>query len=148
MVRKIFFGIIVLLILIQFFPIDKENPPFEPEHDFLVMTNPPEEVEVIFQNVCYDCHSHKTEYPWYTSVAPVSWWIDHHIEEGREHLNFSEWGNFSKERQKHKLEEVIEEVEEGEMPLKSYTWMHEGARLTAEERNNLTSWVEKLKERL
>lgn len=143
--KRILFVLVLVLIAIQFFSINKENPEFEPSSDFIVMTNPPEEVQSILQSTCYDCHSNKTEYPWYTSVAPVSWWISHHIEEGREHLNFSNWGKYEAKRQDHKLEEVIEMVETGEMPLDSYTWAHEDARLTEEQRKMLIDWAEELR---
>lgn len=143
--KRILFVLVLALVVIQFFPINKENPEFEPSSDFIVMTNPPAEIEMILQSTCYDCHSNKTEYPWYTSVAPVSWWIGHHIEEGREHLNFSNWGKYEPKRQDHKLEELIEEVEEGEMPLDSYTWAHADARLTAEQKEALTSWAAEIR---
>jgi hypothetical protein len=102
--------------------------------------NPPTEVGNIIKMACYDCHSYKTEYPWYSYIAPVSWWIGHHIEEGREHLNFSIWGKYTDKKSLHKLEEIIEETEEGEMPLKSYVIMHGSAELNKEQITALTNW--------
>ncbi len=131
----------VALVVIQFIPIDKEVPDVDPSKDFIAMTNPPEEISVILKQACYDCHSYETVYPWYASIAPVKFWLKDHINEGRGHLNFSEWGNYEAKRQNHKLEELMDEVGEGEMPLNSYTWTHEEARLTEDQVNALVSWV-------
>jgi len=79
---------------------------------------------------CYDCHSNQPTYPWYTNIAPVSWWIKHHINEGTHHLNFSIWGTYSEKRKNHKLEECIEMIEEDEMPMSSYKIMHAESKLT------------------
>ena len=131
-------AIIFALIIIQFIPQQKNNTPYEPKFDFIALEQPPISVQLTLQNSCYDCHSNKTDYPWYAKVAPVSWWINHHIEEGKEHLNFSEWGNYEVKRANHKLEETFEEVEEGEMPLNSYTLIH--GDLSEEEKENLVTW--------
>lgn len=139
-VKSILLGIIGVLLIIQLFQIDKTNPPVRQEEDFITLKQPPEHIEPILRTVCYDCHSHETTYPWYTSVAPISWWIRHHIDEGREHLNFSTWTQYDAEKQDHKLEECEEEVEEGEMPLKSYTWVHRDAKLSDRQRKELADW--------
>ncbi len=141
MAKKIIVVLAILFVVIQFFRIDKDNPSYAASDDFMTVENAPKEIQVIMEKACYDCHSHQTEYPWYSNVAPVSWWLRHHIDEGREHLNFSEWAGYDAERREHKLEEMAEEVEEGEMPLNSYTWTHAGARLTDEEREMLVEWV-------
>ncbi|MEP2026185.1 heme-binding domain-containing protein, partial [Reichenbachiella sp.] len=98
----------------------------------------------IIKTSCYDCHSYHTKYPWYTNVAPLSWWIGDHIEEGREHFNLSEWGAYSEKKALHKLEEFYEEVEEGEMPLTSYTLIHGEASLSDEQVKKLVTWVKSL----
>ncbi|MEO9802093.1 MAG: heme-binding domain-containing protein [Reichenbachiella sp.] len=141
---KIIAGVIALLVIIQFFGINKENPIYQAENDFITITNPPEDIAQIIKTSCYDCHSYQTEYPWYTSIAPVSWWIGDHIEEGREHFNLSEWGKYSEKKALHKLEEFYEEVEEGEMPLTSYTLMHGEAGLSDEQVKKLVTWVKSL----
>lgn len=140
MIKKIVIGCMVLLVLIQFIRIDKTNPEVVIENDFIVQTNPPEYIQTILKTSCYDCHSNESTYPWYTNVAPISWWVKQHINEAREELNFSEWGTFKEKRQKHKLEEVFEEVEEGEMPLPSYLIVHSEAKLTTEQKNELVAW--------
>ena len=98
------------------------------------------DLAIMIKSACYDCHSNKSKHPWYSSIAPVSWWIYDHVEEGREHLNFSEWANYSAERKAHKAEECIEEVEEGEMPMWSYQIAHSEARLSDEELSTLMDW--------
>jgi len=139
--KKIGIAIVAILVIMQFFQIDKTNPAVDASKDFIMMANPPQEVKLILKQACYDCHSHETAYPWYTYVAPVSWWLKSHINEGREHLNFSDWSTYSAKKQDHKLEEVGEEVHEGEMPLDSYTWAHSEARLSEEQVQTLVNWV-------
>lgn len=139
-VKTILLGLIGLLLVIQLFQIDKTNPPVRLEEDFIQIKQPPANVENILRTACYDCHSHETAYPWYTSVAPISWWIRHHINEGREHLNFSTWAQYDADRHDHKLEECEEETREGEMPLDSYTWVHSEAQLTDQQRKELADW--------
>ena len=140
MIKKIAIGFIVLLVIIQFFRIDKTNPTIIQENDFISITNPPENIKNLLKTSCYDCHSNESTYPWYTNVAPISWWVKQHINEAREELNFSEWGAFTEKRKKHKLEECFEMVEEGEMPLKSYLIVHDEAKLTTEQKNELVVW--------
>jgi cbb3-type cytochrome oxidase cytochrome c subunit len=129
------------LLVIQFFQIDKTNPEVDSSRDFIAMEAPPQQVAEIMRAACYDCHSHQSEYPWYTRVQPVAWWIRGHIKEGREHLNFSTWGDYAADERSHKLEEFEEVVEEKEMPMSSYTWMHAEARLSPEQRQSLLAWI-------
>ena len=140
MKKKIALGFIALLVIIQFFRIDKTNPAIIQENDFISITNPPENIKQLLKTSCYDCHSNESTYPWYTNIAPISWWVKQHINEAREELNFSEWGTFTEKRKKHKLEECFEMVEEGEMPLKSYLIVHDEAKLTTEQKNELVVW--------
>lgn len=145
MKKKILIALVLVFVVIQFFRIDKENPTVEEGKDFLVMVDASEEVSTILRSACYDCHSYETEYPWYSNIAPVSWWLQHHIEEGREHLNFSIWGDYSAKKADHKLEECAEEVEEDEMPLNSYTWTHSDAKLSKDEKQLLIEFFEGLR---
>ena len=141
MTKKIIIGIALLLIAIQFIRIDKVNPVTDKSKDFTVLTNPSDEVRAILVTSCYDCHSHETIYPWYSNVAPLSWWLKDHVNEGRKHLNFSVWGDYTEKKQKHKLEECLDEIKEGEMPLQTYTLIHKHAALNAEQKERLTSWI-------
>ena len=132
--------LLALLLLIQFFQIDKTNPPANPAMDFVQMTNPPAEISTLLKDACYDCHSNHTKYPWYTNVQPVAWWIKRHIDNGRKHLNFSEWGSYSEKKKAHKLEECYEMLEETEMPLLSYMIAHQEAWLDDAQRSKLVEW--------
>ena len=98
------------------------------------------------KTACYDCHSNQPTFPWYTNIAPLSWWIKHHIDEGSHHLNFSEWGTFELKRKNHKLDECVEMLEKNEMPMSSYTWMHQEAKITDAQRLLLIEWFKGLKE--
>ena len=75
--------------------------------------------------VCFDCHSNETVWPWYSNIAPISWRLQQHVDEGREKLNFSEWGTGEQE-----TDEIVETVREGEMPPWDYLLMHPEARLS------------------
>lgn len=142
MLKKIGIAVVVILVLIQFKRIDKTNPEFNEAEDFITITQPPTEIATLIKDACYDCHSHQSKYPWYTNVAPISWVIEHHIEEGRGHLNFSTWGTYPDKKADHKLEECAEEVEEGEMPMKPYVVMHSEAKMTAAQKTALVEWFE------
>ena len=142
--KKIVLGVVAILLVLQFFRIEKTTVNPNPANDLLAMEQAPAEVTTILKQACYDCHSYESNYPWYTNIAPVSWWIAHHIDEGREHLNFSEWATYSAKRKAHKMEELIEEVDEGEMPLDSYTWVHGEARLTIEQKEALMTWAKEI----
>ena len=108
---------------------------------FISETNPSKEVRLILKNACYDCHTNNTNYPWYNNVAPISYWLSHHIDEGKEHLNFSDWEKYTTKKKAHKLEELVEEVEEGKMPLNEYTWTHASAKLSTQEKEAIMAWA-------
>jgi len=146
MKKKIGYPLLILIIVIQFFRIDKTNPETNLENDFIEVKAPSEDVTTILKTTCYDCHSNESKYPWYSNLAPISWWLKDHIDEGREELNFSEWETYTKGRKDHKLEEMIEMVEEDEMPLKEYTWIHSDAKLTTEQKSMLLSWLKNMLE--
>ena len=108
----------------------------------------PGQVAGILERSCYDCHSNTTDYPWYSYVQPVGWWLEGHISEGKEELYFSEFGAYSKRRQASKLESVAGQVKAGSMPPESYALVHRDARLTKEEVQVLTQWVQALQDSL
>lgn len=126
----------VALVAIQVFPVDRSNPP---ENGPLIIQDA--QVADIFQRACADCHTNQTVWPWYSKVAPVSWWVADHVNEGRSHLNLSEWAALTPRRQDHALEEIAEVVEEGEMPLASYVRGHPEAKLTEAENQALIRWA-------
>ena len=123
MYKKILIAIVVILVVIQFIPVDITNPPVTEE------IKAPENVMNILHTSCYDCHSNKTNWPWYSYVAPVSFFISSDVSEGRHHLNFTEWNKYDEKRREKKLDGVEEMVEEGDMPLATYKLMHPSARL-------------------
>jgi hypothetical protein len=139
--KVIFTIFLIAFIVMQFFRIDKSVPPFEAANGFLQIEKPPMDIHPLLVNACYDCHSYEATYPWYANIAPVSWFLQSHIVEGREHLNFSTWGTYSTKDQQKLLEEVSEEIQEGKMPLKSYTIIHKDAIFTTEEKALLLNWL-------
>lgn len=111
----------------------------------IVATHPvPGNVRAILQRSCYDCHSDRTSYPWYAEVQPVRWWLESHIREGKEHLNFSAFGSYGARRSIRALDEIVDTVLARSMPLKSYTWVHRDAVLTKAEIDAVADWAEGL----
>ncbi len=142
--RKVLLSVLVGLILIQFIRPDKNNSG-DRSNDFTTEMEVPDEVKEIIMTSCADCHSNKTKYPWYSKIAPVSWYIAHHVNEAKEHLNFSEWSAYNKDQKNHIINDLEEELEEHEMPLKSYLIIHKDAKLTDEQYEILLTWVKTLK---
>ncbi len=143
MKKKIILGLIALLVVIQFIRPTK-NLSDDRTYDISTKYALTEEVSSILKVACNDCHSNKTEYPWYAEVQPVAWWLNDHVTDGKRHLNFSNFTSRPIAVQNHKLEETIEMVKEGEMPLSSYTWLglHSDANLTSAQRETLVKWAE------
>ncbi len=123
-----------LFVLIQLVPAGRTNPPVTQ-----ALAAAPEVLSILKRS-CYDCHSNETRWPWYAYVAPVSWLVVHDVDEGREHLNFSHWGGYDAKKRISKAAEVIEEIENGEMPLAQYLWLHGDARIAPEELEVLRAW--------
>ncbi len=144
--KKISLILAITLLFIQSFRIDKSTKPVDASKDLISLTIPNAEVTQLLKTACYDCHSNQPTFPWYTNIAPVSWWIKHHIDEGSHQLNFSEWGTYELKRKNHKLDECVEMLEKYEMPMSSYTWMHQEAKLTDAQRLLLAEWFKGLKE--
>ena len=140
-VKKIAIVLLVVLIGMQFYRPEKNKAEGDYVAAFEAETQPSVEVKQILKTACYDCHSANTEYPWYNNIAPVSYWLADHIEDGKRHLNFSDWENYDSKKKDHKLEEVIEEVKEGKMPLNEYTWTHADANLSEDQISALLAWA-------
>jgi Haem-binding domain len=128
--------LIVAFVAIQFVRPERTNPPVDPSLEVRAPAN----VQAILERSCYDCHSSETRWPWYSNIAPMSWTLVHDVEEGREEMSFSHWNSYSARDQEHLREEICEQVEDGEMPLKPYTLMHPRARLSDEDRRVLCGW--------
>jgi hypothetical protein len=126
---------VALFLLMQLKTVDRTNPAVEAD-----LVAPPA-VENLLRRACYDCHSHETRWPWYSRLAPVSWWLADHIRLGRADLNFSQWPLFDTEAKELFLRDIEKQLEDGTMPLRSYTLGHPEARLTAAERTLLVEWA-------
>ncbi len=144
MKRKVLLGILIVFIVIQFIPVDFTNPPVDEQLDIIYITQPSDEIANMLRTSCYDCHSNETKLPWYAKLAPVNFWMKGHIKEGREHVNFSEWGNYLPEQTKLKANECAEEVHEGDMPMMPYTWTHKDAKLSKEQKEELDGYFKSL----
>lgn len=142
MIKKISIALLVILVLIQFIPVEKND---SGDQQFNISNNYeiPGNVQTILKNACNDCHSNQTEYPWYSKIQPVGFWLNNHIQDGKRHLNFSEFTNRPLAYQNHKLEETIEMVEQNEMPIPSYTYLglHPEANLTEGEKQEIIDWA-------
>ncbi len=127
-------ALLVLLAIIQFVPVQKSNPPSGAEIDA------PLEVKQVFRRACYDCHSNETLWPWYSSLAPVSWLVAHDVREGRAKVNFTAWKAMEPEKEADLVGEIWEEVEDGEMPPWFYRWVHPGSRMADSEKTLIRQW--------
>lgn len=125
----------------QFFNPALTNPPVGPGEDLMAVHAPPAEIAALLHSACYDCHSDETLWPWYSHVAPVSWFVAGHVNDAREALNFSEWPNDDADSARKDWSRITRQVGAGKMPLPSYTWMHPASRLTAAQRETLTNWT-------
>ena len=122
-------GIILLiaLVVLQFFPTDRNISTTVPKTDFMLVNDVPDQIKNKLQVSCYDCHSNNTAYPWYNKVQPVAWFLESHVKEGKAELNFNEWDSLSNRRKASKLKSIISQIENDEMPLASYTIIHRNA---------------------
>ena len=140
--------LVVLIVGIQAIRPARTNPPVDESQTINAKTQITPEVASIFDRSCRDCHSNKTVWPWYTNVAPVSWWLSNHVNDGRRSLNMSEWGKLPTDRQERKLRQMCDEVQDSMMPLPSYLPMHPAAKLSEQDKKMLCDWTEKERQRL
>ena len=142
------FVLLVAFITIQFFPTEKNQSDVVPKTDFLLVNNPPKEISSILKESCYDCHSNNTEYPWYNKIQPIAWFLEDHIKEGKNELNFNGWNDFSDRRKNSKLKSIINQIEDDEMPLASYTLIHRRAILSKSEKVLVIDFMQQIKDSL
>jgi hypothetical protein len=143
-IKRIGYILLILLIVAQFFGPDKNDDKLTSLTVFMEETNPPENVKRILETTCFDCHSNTTNYPWYSNITPVNYWMADHVKVGKKKLNFSKWEKYSLKRKEHKFEELHEEVAKKGMPLDSYTWTHSDANLSDEEINEVVTWAKRI----
>jgi Haem-binding domain len=141
-------SVLLLFIVIQFFRPEKNDKVANPQNDIVFALDIPSPVKKKIVDACYDCHSNRTKYPFYNRIAPVSWLMAKHIREGKENLNFSEWANYDKKEQIKLLTAICEEITEGEMPIKSYVFMHSRAVLNEKEIGEICQWTETASEQI
>ncbi|MBK9732758.1 MAG: heme-binding domain-containing protein [Chitinophagaceae bacterium] len=130
---------LIAFIVIQFFHPEKNDSNDETQA-ITTKFEVPKEVVDILKTSCYDCHSNHTNYPWYSKIQPVDWWLDHHVKEGNEEVNFSVFASYSPRRQYRKFVEIKEQIEEGEMPLEVYTLTHKDAILNEQQKQLVIQW--------
>ena len=147
-VNKILLAILIVLIVIQFIQPARNKSGQVLATDMAAMYKMPDTVQAILKTACYDCHSNNTNYPWYTYVQPVGWMLANHIRNGKEELNFSEFGSYTARRQRSKLKAIANQVKDGDMQLYSYTIMHKSARLTEEQKQLIIEWAQKTKDNI
>ena len=133
---------------IQFIPTERNQSYTVPETDFMLVHNVPETIQKKLQVSCYDCHSNNTQYPWYNKIQPAAWFLEDHIKEGKAELNFNEWDSLSSRRKSSKLRSIIKQIESGEMPLDSYTFIHKDAKFSEAEAEELINFITQLKDSL
>jgi hypothetical protein len=144
--KKILLGLLLLFIVTQFIRPTKNSNGEMLASDITRTLNVPENVLNVFKNSCNDCHSNNTRYPWYVNIQPMGWLMANHIKEGKENLNFSEFGTYSKRKQANKLRAIAKSVNDGSMPISSYTIMHTDAKLNSEDKKMISDWVSNTKD--
>lgn len=145
LLKKILITLLIIFVVSQFFRPEKNEGNMVSMDAFYKETKPSEEVKQILEVSCNDCHSDVTRYPWYNNITPVNYWLASHVNDGKKHFNISNWEGASTKRKDHKFEELIEMVEEKEMPLESYTWTHSDAKLTDTQIKAIIDWANQVR---
>ncbi len=140
-VKRVFFLLIGILVVMQAVRPARTNPSSNAAQHIQAVQAVTPEVNALFSRACNDCHSNSTVWPWYSNVAPLSWLLVNDVREGRSALNFSEWAGYDRQKQAKLLQEICEEVRDGEMPPATYTFAHSQARLGDAGRQALCSWT-------
>jgi Haem-binding domain len=133
---------------LQFVRPNRINPPINQAETLEANVEVPDNIKQIFLTSCDDCHTNRSQYPWYSNIAPLSWGIVEHIEDGRKHLNFSIWKTYDAKKQRKKLNEICEEPKNGYMPHNQYLWLHWDAILTDENKKSICDWAENTREKI
>ena len=143
LLKKIVLVLVIVFIAIQFIqPAHNKSGQVSPA-DFTKLYHVPSNVEGFLKTACYDCHSNNTNYPWYSNIQPMAWMMKRHINNGKEKLNFSEFGSYSSRRQISKLKGIANQIKEDAMPIASYKMMHSKANLAKEEKSIIIDWMNK-----
>lgn len=146
--KKILLAFIILFIGIQFIrPVRNESEQVL-STDITKTFNVPDSVLSVLKISCYDCHSNNTNYPWYSNIQPVAWLLDSDVKNGKDKLNFSDFGSYTKRRQQSKLRSIVSQIQNNKMPISNYTIMHKNAVLTTRNKTLITSWLNKTRDSL
>jgi len=148
LIRYILLALGIIFVAIQFIRSERNINEQPSPTDIAKAFTVPDSVKVILKNACYDCHSNNTVYPWYSHVQPIGWFLTKHITQGKDELNFSEFGSYSTRKQLSKLEEIEDVINDDIMPLPSYKLMHKDAQLTNDEKALIINWIQISKESL
>ncbi|MGY8913610.1 MAG: heme-binding domain-containing protein [Flavobacteriales bacterium] len=140
--------LLVVFVGIQFVPTEHNQSDIIPKSDFVMVNKPPKNISMILQESCYDCHSNNTDYPWYNKIQPVAWFLEDHIKEAKTELNFNDWNDLSKRRKNSKLKSIINQIEDDDMPLTSYTLIHRDAILSPSEKELVLNYMKQIKDSL
>jgi hypothetical protein len=140
--KRIGIGVAVLVVICQLFPIRRDNPAFNRSHTIEATESLPPAVKAVLGRSCLNCHSSQTSWPWYSYVAPVSWMISGDVHDARKAMNLSDWGNYPAKKREEKLEEICEQVTNGDMPDRKYALFHRSSRITPQERDAVCQWTE------
>lgn len=146
--KKVLLALLIILVLIQFIRPENNNGLADTDKDITHYVQVPDTIKSILKTSCYDCHSNHTNYPWYAEISPSSLWLANHIKNGKAELNFSDFSQYTTRRQKNKLNSIAKQVEEREMPLKSYLLLHGNARLSAGQIQLIKDWADSAKAEL
>jgi len=141
-VKRIGLAAVLLIVALQLIPVDRRNPVVNPSQSIEAQEKLPPAVQAVFHGSCANCHSNQTRWPWYSYVAPASWIVAGDVHAGRRKMNFSEWGRYSAEKREQKLEEICEQVTNGDMPDPKYLFLHRSARPTQQQREAVCQWTE------
>jgi len=134
----------IVLVGIQFFPTSRNQSDEILSSDFTKLYEVPNNINQLLETSCYDCHSNNTNYPWYSNLQPLAWVLEHHIDEGKEELNFSEFGSYSNRRKRNKLKSIVNQIKKDQMPLSSYTLLHGDARFSENEKTEIVEYIDGL----
>lgn len=139
--KKIGLVLMAVLFLLQFIQPAKNVGESKGPNDIAHAVMVPDGVQQILEKHCYNCHSNNTVYPWYSSIQPLGFWLKDHVDEGKSELNFSEFNTYTAKRKAKKMKEIVEQIEENEMPLFSYTFIHREAILSDSQKASLLEWA-------
>ncbi len=146
-VFKKFIGLLLMCALVQLIQPKKNEGTYNLQ-PFFEVSNVSKGVQTILLNACTDCHSNKTNYLWYSEITPINFWIANHVNKGKEYVNFSEWNTYNNNQKKRILNQLIKEVKQRKMPLKTYIIKHPKAKLNKKQIEELVEWATQLKQSL